>query len=152
MKNNNLITTILLVIVVGALAFFGGMKYQQSQQAANFRNGGQFALRGQNGMMNNSQRTGTQRMRNGFGGGTIGEILSIDADSVTVKLPDGSSKIVNFTNSTTISKTATATKTDLKTGENIMAIGETNADGSITATRIQLNPQQINRPSISPAQ
>jgi preprotein translocase subunit YajC len=151
MKNNNLITAILLAIVVGALSFFGGMKYQQSQ-TVNFRNNGQFNFRGQTGMMGNAQRTGTQRMRNGFGGGTIGEILSIDANSISVKLPDGSSKIVNMSTTTTIAKTATATKSELKTGENIMAFGEVNSDGSITATRIQLNPPQMNRPSISPAQ
>ncbi len=149
MKNNNLITTILLFIVVGALAFFGGMKYQESKSPFT-RGGNQFFQRTQRAM--NGQQGGQMRFRNGFGGGTIGKILSIDASSVTVQLPDGSSKIVNISNTTTFAKTATASKEELKTGENILAIGEANSDGTITATRIQLNPPMMNRPSISPTQ
>jgi hypothetical protein len=76
----------------------------------------------------------------GAGGANVGEIVSMDANSVTIKLQDGSSKIINLSSSTTYSKTDTASKTDLKTGDRIAAFGTPNSDGSITAQNIQVNP------------
>ena len=49
---------------------------------------------------------------------------------------DGSSKIVNLTSQTTISKTTTGSATDLKSGETVTAIGTTNSDGSVTAQNV----------------
>lgn len=138
MKNNMLIT-IIAVVVVGAIAFWGGMKYQKSNASSNF-NGGQFyRSNGQSGMMGNGQ--GQRRFGGANGGGATGEILSVDANSITVKLQDGSSKIINISNSTTYSKSATASESDLKTGERIAAFGTSNSDGSITAQNIQINPE-----------
>lgn len=145
MKNNT-VTIILVAIVVGALGFFGGMKYQESKSP--FGGNGTFRQRGLQGATGNRLQNGQFRARNGFGGGTVGKILSMDADSITVQLMDGSSKIVNISDKTTIAKTATASKSELKTGESILAIGAANTDGSITAERIQLNPPQLmNRPA-----
>lgn len=128
MKKNNLIIMVITGIVIAAGAFFGGMKYQQSQAASGSR---QFARNGTNGIR---ARTG------GNGGATVGEIISQDANSITVKLQDGSSKIIILSNSTTYSKTDTASKSDLKTGARVAAFGTSNSDGSITAQNIQLNP------------
>lgn len=153
MKNNTL-TIVLICIIVAIAAFFGGMKYQQSKSPFGM-GAGQFRQRGAQGAMNAGQN-GQFRARNGgFGGGTIGKILSIDAETITVQLMDGSSKIVNLSNTTTISKTATASKSDLKVGDTVAAIGAPNADGSVNADRVQLNPPQMNRqstPSAAPTQ
>lgn len=130
-----MLITVIIVVVVAAVAFFGGTKYQQTQ-AQGTANGGQFAHGGANGQ----DRQGGNAGRGRFGGATVGEILSIDANSVTVKLQDGSSKIINISGSTTFSKTDTASKSDLKTGERVAAFGLTNSDGSITAQNVQLNP------------
>lgn len=154
---NNWVITIVVAIVVAAVAFFGGMKYQQSHALASNANAGfgqNFGRRGQNGQ---GARTGG---RGGFGGANVGEIVSMDANSVTIKLQDGSSKIVNLSSSTTYSKTDTASKTDLKTGDRIAAFGTANSDGSITAQNIQVNPMfrvgpggaGAGRPQASPAQ
>ena len=148
MKNNTL-TIILVAIVVGALGFFGGMKYQESKSP--FGANGTFRQRGLQGTPGNRQQNGQLRARTGFGGGTAGKILSMDADSITVQLMDGSSKIVNISDKTTIAKTATASKSELKTGESILAIGAANADGSISAERIQLNPPQMMNRSATPS-
>ena len=43
---NNVVWTIIIVIVVGIGAFYGGMKYQQSQRSAAFGANGQFGNRG----------------------------------------------------------------------------------------------------------
>jgi hypothetical protein len=53
---------------------------------------------------------------------------------------DGSSKIVNISPSTTYSKTDTGSKSDLKTGIRVAAIGSPNSDGSVTAQNVQINP------------
>ncbi len=70
-----------------------------------------------------------------------GEILSSDDKSITVKLQDGSSKIVLLSDKTQINKATSVTKLDLKSGEKVAVFGSENSDGSVTAQNIQLNPQ-----------
>lgn len=128
---NSILATGVIVVLVGALTFFGGMKYQQGKGAAG-NSERQFApgrTAGQNG-----------QGRTGGGRPVIGEILNQDDKSITVKLADGSSKIVLFTDKTAINKATEATKTDLVTGARVLASGTDNADGSMTAINIQLNP------------
>lgn len=138
MKNKNLIVTILFLVIVAGGAFFGGMKYQQSKQSARFR---QFA--GEAGP--NGQRGGVVNQA-GFRP-VAGEIISSDSNSITVKLQDGSSKIVLLNDKTSINKAADATKDDLKVGETVSVFGQQNSDGSVTAQNIQLNPVFRNLPN-----
>jgi hypothetical protein len=70
-----------------------------------------------------------------------GEIIAADEKSITVKLQDGSSKIVLLSDKTEINKTASTTKEDLKVGEKVAAFGTENSDGSVTAQSVQLNPR-----------
>ena len=137
MKNNTIIITAVVALAVGAAAFFGGMKYQESKRPAGGFNrqagaaGGGFGAGGGNG------RTGGNR--GGFRP-VAGEILSSDDKSLTVKLMDGSSKIVLVNDKTQINKASSATKADLKVGEKVAVFGADNADGSVTAQNVQLNP------------
>lgn len=128
--------TIVVAIVVGAAAFFGGIKYQQTKVASTTN--GQFG-NGQSGQGQggNGQRRGGGR---GFGGATVGQVVSADANSITVQLMDGSSKIINISSSTTFNKAATASKSDVTVGTRVAAFGMPNSDGSITAQNIQINP------------
>lgn len=73
---------------------------------------------------------------------TAGEIIGADEKSITVKLQDGSSKIVLLSEKTQINKAEKATKEDLKKGEKVAVFGTENPDGSVTAQNIQLNPQR----------
>lgn len=138
--NKNLVMTILLVVIIGAGAFIAGMKYQESQRSSLTRQFG-----GQN------QRTGVGVNRTGFRP-VSGEIISSDNQSITVKLSDGSSKIILLSEKTEINKAASATKEDLKTGEKVAVFGQENSDGSITAQNIQLNPILRNSPGQNPTQ
>lgn len=109
-------------MVTAGVGFFGGMKYQESRRGSFTR---QFA-------------------NQGFRGGlrpVSGEIISSDPTSVTVKIADGSTKIVILTDKTTINKAEAATKDNLKTGQTVAVFGSENADGTVTAQTVQLNPQ-----------
>ena len=106
------------------------------------------------GVAGGAQRfTGTRGAGAGGAGmraGTVnGSILSMDANSITVKLSDGSTKIVLLSGSTTYSNTASASQSDLKTGSTVAVFGTPNSDGSVTATNVQLNPMSF-RPQGSP--
>lgn len=119
------------LLVVGGAAFYGGIQYQKSQSV-----GGRSFASGQQG----TRRTGTGARRMG-NGTTLGDILNVDSSSITVKLTDGSSRIVLFSNKTVYNKTAPVDKSELKVGEKVSVFGTANTDGSITAQNVQLNPQ-----------
>ena len=124
------------------VGFFGGMKYQQSKQPSR----ADFQSRA--GMRQQNLPSGVQQR---MGAGTVrGEIISQDETSITVKLPDGSSKIVLISENTEINKATEGSIDDLGTGEQVMVIGQTNSDGSITAQNIQLNPELRGIPNREP--
>jgi hypothetical protein len=136
MKNQQIIIPILVAIVVGAAAFFGGMQYAKAQNPQGQQaNRGGFGGRGGAGGFPRGSGT-----RGGNGGGVVGQILSADNNTLTVKLQDGSSKIVVLPENVMINKMAPAAKTDLTTGTNVAIFGSTNSDGSVTAQNVQVNP------------
>jgi len=135
MKQASIIAIIIALAIGGAGGFYGGIIYQQSKNPmANFqRNGTNFRQFNQsNGASANGQRLS--------GGASSGEIIKKDDSSVTLKMNDGSSKTVYLSASTTISKFSEGSGSDLAVGENVMANGSSNSDGSITAQFIQLRP------------
>jgi ribosomal protein S1 len=96
------------------------------------------------GRFNSQQGDHSNQFRQGSGLGlrpVSGEIISQDDKSITVKLQDGSSRIVILSDQTEINKTSEGSKEDLKTGERITTFGTENSDGSVTAQNVQLNPQ-----------
>jgi hypothetical protein len=134
----------ILLLVAGLIGgFFGGMQYRNYQlQKAR----GNFGANGNFQRFNGARPSGQNGGMMGRGG-VAGSILSMDENadgvlkSITVKLADGSSKIVLFSASTTYSNTVNATKTDLKVGQNVAVFGAANSDGSVTATNVQINPE-----------
>ncbi len=133
MKNNAIVIALVALLVGGGLGFFGGMQYQKSQRAAVF---GQFG----SGSLGAPGGAGAGGFRGRNGNGAVGTVLSVDNNSITVKLADGSSKIILVTSSTSINKAAQASVSDLAVGTTVAAFGTTNSDGSITATNVQINP------------
>ncbi len=128
----------IILLIVGLVAGFAGgyyfKNYQQNKLRNNLRNGADVGQR----FVPNGDATGQRG--GGFAGGISGDIISMDDKSVTVKLNDGSTKIVLLGESTTYSNLLDAKKEDIKEGTKIMVIGSSNSDGSLTAQRIQLNP------------
>ena len=134
MKNNYLITAILVIVFAGA-SFYGGIMYQQGK-AIPF--GGLYA-NGQVAARNG--RTAGAGTRSGFRP-VNGEIISSDSKSIVVKTQDNTSRIVILSSKTLINKAVAATVDDLKVGEKVAVFGTDNADGSVTAQNVQLNPIQ----------
>ncbi len=134
LKNNHIILVVILVIIVAAVGFYAGMKYQQNQRGVGFagRAGAGAGMYRQFAGGAGSPTSNTQAVR--------GQILSVSNDTMTVKLADGSSKIVILPSSVNISKQTTGSTSDLKTGSVVIVLGTSNSDGSVTAENVALNP------------
>ncbi len=152
MKNvtstKNLLIAAIALAVVGGASFYGGMQYQLSKLPGvgsglgqRMMATGQFAdnLRG--------NRTGDQRQGGlgtnqqggqGFGRPLTGDIISQDDKSITVKLIDGSSKIVLLSDATKVLTSTDAAKSDLKVGQHVTVMGTTGTDGSVTAENVMM--------------
>jgi len=132
MKNNAILIGVVAVIIGLAGGFFIGKSYQSSQTSGNFGQFGNGQQRQRTGLPNDQTRmTGRQ---------IIGEIISQDDKSITIKLPDGSTKIILFSEKTSVIEATSASTTALAVGKTVGVFGTTNTDGSITAQNIQLNP------------
>ncbi len=134
----NILGIVLALVVVGGGSFYGGMQYQQGKDSAAAT--AQRQGRQQFGGGGGGQRQGGGG-RNG-GAFAAGDIIAKDEKSVTVKLRDGGSMIVFFTDKTAIMKSAAGSLADLTVGAQVMASGSKNTDGSLTAAMIQLRPSQ----------
>ena len=143
-----IIIAIIGIAIIAAGSFFAGMKYDQQKNPISTRTPGGSAnlspeerqARAQ--QLNAGGANGNQRgARGGLQGGFIGgEVLSKDDKSVTIKLRDGGSKIIFFSQATQVMKSVAGSLQDLTIGQQITAGGSPNADGSITAQSIQLRP------------
>jgi hypothetical protein len=129
--DKKLITIGVIGIVLIGAAFYGGIAYGQSHASGGRGNGanGQAGAFIRNGM----RGAGT----NSF---TTGEVFSKDNNGITIKLPNGSSRIVFVGSSTQITKAAAGTLGDIAVGSNVLVQGSPNSDGSLTAQSIQLRP------------
>ncbi len=136
-----IISIILMIIVAGVLAggsFYGGMKYGKNKttQGINQERQQRFQQMGASAAGAMAGRSGNQAGNNFV----TGEIISKDDKSITVKLRDGGSKIIFFSDTTEVDKFTTGSSSDLETGKTVMITGKTNQDGSITAQSIELRP------------
>lgn len=141
MKDKKNILFVIVLIIVGGVSFLGGKKLEQQKMtktggSRNFATS-QIPRMRQDGDQGNPSQGGGFRQN-------IGEIISLDDKSITIKTADGGSKIIFISDSTTINKSIEGNKSDLEVGENIMVIGDNNSDGSITATSVELNPRMPN--------
>jgi len=134
MKMKGIITMIVVALVAVGIGFYGGVQYQKSQRSS-VSGGMPGAPGGGTGQPGGTGKTGGSATTNRP---VSGEITSMDSNSVTIKTQDGSSKIVLFSNSTKINKTSEGSSSDLKTGEQVTAIGPESSDGTVTAQTISV--------------
>lgn len=141
-----LLPIIIAIILVGGAAFYGGMKYGESKAPKGFAAGNFQNLRNlspeerqQRLQQMGAAGAGFQGTRNNQGGGfATGEIITKDDKSIIIKLRDGGSKIIFFSDTTEVGKFVNGAPGDLEVGKTVVANGTTNQDGSITAESIQL--------------
>jgi len=149
MNSKSITITAILVIVIGAGAFYGGTLWKKSslnkqgllRSSNNNIPGGNRQSGGENQDQNRQGRGGFGRGGNGNNFAS-GEVISKDDNSLTLKMPDGSSKIVFFSGSTTIGKSIPVSAIDLANGDQVMVNGTGNPDGSLAAQNIQIRPAQ----------
>lgn len=146
-------TKILVPVLVGALAlvggsFYGGTIYAKSKMARPGqaqRGAGAVRTFGGPGGGAGGQFQG----RGGAGGGFIaGEVVAKDEQGLTLKLRDGGSKVVFFSASTTVSKMSDGSLEDVAEGTEVTVVGQTNQDGSVNASNIQLRPDGAGMPQV----
>jgi hypothetical protein len=129
-----LLSVLIVAVVVGGGAFYGGMKYGQSTRLS-------FARQNFGGQQMGANMGGLAGGRSQRGSGfASGEIIAKDEKSITVKLPDGGSKIVFYSNTTEIGKFVNGTAGDLTVGKSVIVSGTANPDGSVTAQSVQIRP------------
>jgi Cu/Ag efflux protein CusF len=134
-KNTMIVASVILIIIAAAGGFFGGMVYQKNQTPS-------FGMMGQNGSRqggNFAGRLGQSGQNSNFRP-VRGQVLSIGNNSLTVKMSDGSTKIVVLSSSTSFAQSTKAALSDIKTGDTVNVVGTQNSDGSVTAQDVQINP------------
>jgi hypothetical protein len=142
MKNNknNFLMIAIIALIVGGVGFFGGMQYQKSRIGNFGKDQFQRTQNNQNGKQR-GQGNG-QKMQP-----VSGEITSQDDKSLTIKTQDGSSKIIILSETTKVNKTSEGVKSDLKTGEQVMVIGISNSDGTLTAQTVSVGNNFFSTPN-----
>lgn len=137
-----------VALVIAIISFFSGMYYSGIGKTAEVtagqaggRQGGAFAGRGTQG----------GGMRGGAQGGFVnGEVAAMDETSMTIKMRDGSSKIVFYgKESVSVQKSVAGALSDIGTGTTVIITGKPNSDGSVTAESVQIRPAGSDRPRIS---
>jgi len=139
------LSIIMAIIILGSGTFYGGMKYQQNKSSLgdssrqNFQN--LSAEQRQQILQGNIVNSLGEREDKISGQNFLtGEVIAKDEESLTLKIPEGGSKIVFLSDSTQISKTTYGSISDIEIAKQIKVIGEQNSDGSYTAKTIQLSP------------
>jgi len=141
-KKTLLVSCVLLVVVVGAGSFYGGMVYGKSSSKGSFAGNFNPEQLGANvaGMGQKGTRVNGTGMTGAGGGFVLGEVISQDEQSITLKLQEAGTKIIFFSSSTQVTKTQEGSISNISVGESLTVTGKTNTDGSITAQSIQIRP------------
>jgi hypothetical protein len=143
-----LITSIVIAaIIAGGIGFYAGMRYGKSQpreRNAQIRNGQPGQDPAPYGTGQGRQFGGIRSNPNGQPGSdfTTGEITGKDDKSITIKTRNGGSKIIFFSDSTTVGKSEQGSASDLNNGQQVMVNGKNNTDGTISAQNIQIRPAE----------
>jgi Domain of unknown function (DUF5666) len=69
-----------------------------------------------------------------------GQITAVGSSSLTVQLANGNSDVVLYSSATPVTEPTAVPASTLTTGTNVMVVGTSNSDGSVSATSIQVRP------------
>ena len=139
MQKHHFAIVAFIILAAAGGAFYGGEAYAKSKTGGAPTFAGRAGQGGQGGA-NQTGAGGTRRTMMQGAGLTDGDVLKKDDTSITLKLRDGGSKIIFFSDTTAVSKTVDAKINDVAVGEHISVVGTANSDGSVTAKNIQIRP------------
>jgi hypothetical protein len=142
MSNQKIILACTITAVVaGTLGYVGGVKMSGMRRTVQFGGGERNVMMTRGGEGNSTAQKPSGNVGRIMGPrSTIGEVIAKDANSMTVKMNDGSSRIIILSDKTTYRISSDANLDKIEVGTKIAAFGETGSDGSITATSIEINP------------
>lgn len=124
---------ILICAGCAALAFYLGMLYEGSLAPTGFSGRGSFSSSTLAGL---AARGGAGSFA---GGGVLtGQVLSMDAESMTVQLPNGNSEVVFYSSSTAVVVPTPSSISKVSSGADVTITGTQNSDGSFVAQSIQV--------------
>ena len=116
--------------VIAVIALVGGIFYGKGSATSTASSA--------RGLYARSTRSGLGRAA---GGGFVsGQIISVDANSMTVSLANGNSQVVFYSSSTQVMKPTIVSASTLAAGTRVMIGGTANSDGSLTAQSVQVQP------------
>lgn len=151
-KSQSMLAVVIAILLCGG-SFYAGTKYASSTTPARQNGAGGFGQGGAGFQRGTGPGTGMggTMFRGGARGQAVtnGDISKIEGSMITVKLPDGGSKLIITSSSTKVMQMTEATPDILKTETPVMVMGTANTDGSLTAATIQIRPA---RPPMPPTE
>jgi hypothetical protein len=132
MNKNKIVILIAVLVTIAGGCFYSGVLYEKNVTKQNIG-----LNRNQQNMLQNIKG---ENISDGIknNNANIGEIISKDQESITIKLMNGSSKIIFLSASAQVSKNINIDIEELEIGQNVAVQGMTNSDNSITAKSIQI--------------
>lgn len=137
----------MVVLLIGSGTFYGGFLYGKSQLA--FSSG----FSGRNSAFPGRNTDGSARSRDGQGqamgsrdvnrgnqDSVFGEVLSKNDTSITVKTPNGGSRIVYVSDKTSTGVSDSTALANVSVGQEIMASGAGGNEGALVAHMILVYP------------
>lgn len=124
------------MIVFAFGGFYGGSLYQKNKFVAELAS--QSGNLGFSDIQESSQR-GLDRLEN-LGDLLVGQVTAKEENNVTIKIQDGGSRIVYFSDSTGIGKSVQGSAEDLQSGQQVTISGKANQDGTFAAQNIIIRP------------
>lgn len=139
------IACVITAVLAGGVGYVGGVKMSPLKRSVMFnsRSGQTMNLRNNN--QNNQNGNGITNAPNmmGRGGAITGEVIAKDNKSLTIKMSDGSSKIVIISDKTNYRMASESSLDKIEVGTKVATFGDSNSDGSTTATSIEINPAMM---------
>ncbi|MDD5693209.1 MAG: DUF5666 domain-containing protein [Patescibacteria group bacterium] len=143
-KDKNTIIPLILAVFIIAIftSFFGGMYYSKSNTSQDKTKA--FQVSSDQFAQNSTRAKGFGRMQGDRP--VSGKVTTISGKSVTISLQNNNeTKTVMIADNTNITDNGIdATLENIKVGDTLMVIGQTNADGSVKAQLIKINPTSSN--------
>lgn len=141
MKNESiLIACAITAVIAGGVGFVAHAKLQSKNQFANWGERGE-SFRMMEGKEGKGRGMGQGMM--GRGGAQSGEVTAKDGKTLTLKMSDGSTKLVILSDTTTYRAAVESSLDKVEVGTKIAAFGTQSTDGSTVATSIEINPLSL---------